>query len=1052
MKEKFILQQGKLESQPWYNSPDIYEINRMKAKNFSVSYDTKESALAYRPFSSNRVKLLNGMWKFQLVDKPTDRIEGFYKEDFSHDKWDDIKVPAHWQLEGYDYPQYTNRIYPWVGNEEVKEAYAPMEYNPVGAYVTYFDRPENFKDQPVYISLQGVESAFYIYLNGDCIGYSEDSFTNADFDLTPYLKDKKNKLAIEVFRWCDASWLEDQDFWRLSGIFRDVYLYTTKDAAMDEFNITTELNDTFESGLLKLEGVIHKYGMTPAENVGIKVTLLDKNEIVSEVTLDSMELVEEGLSNFDLSIEVKHPNLWSAESPYLYTVLFELVNDQGETFEYRSQKVGFRRFELVDNIMYINGKRILLLGANRHEFHPEKGRAISIEDMVQDVMIMKQNNINAVRTSHYPNHPFFYDVCDEWGLYVIDETNLETHGSWVYEDVQTLQKNTVPGSKPEWTDNVVDRANSMVKRDFNHPSIIIWSLGNEAYGGSNFVAMKDHIKSLDTTRVIHYEGVFHDREFEAASEIESQMYTTPANLEGYAKYAPKKPILLCEYSHAMGNSCGNLYQYTDLFHKYQVLQGGFIWDWIDQAILTTDKEGRKFYAYGGDFGDSPNDNFFCGNGLVLADRSETPKLKEVKKCYQAIECEPVDLVSGTYTFINYNLFKDVSDIDFKYVIELDGFVIDKGLLEVSIEPNSKTEVKLPIDMTKILDKTGELYITFTYHYKEDQYFAKAGFESGFSQFKLPNRKLLYDKSIQSLATLVATKDDYPYIIIEDQTAEVVITGNNYIAKVSKDNGFITSYSVGGVEFLLEDLKPNFWRALIDNDLGNNLGDRAAIWKDMHHTMVYQDMTVTSVDKNEENFVEITTLHQLGYLGDASLESIYVFDAHGEVAVTMNLNLSESLPELPAYGYQFVLGKEFSHMSWFGRGPHSNYVDRKRSTPVGLFAGKVEDQWVNYIRPQECGNKTDVKFVELINEEKTKALVVTSGLNVEATALGFTPQEISEYSHPHKMPENSKTVLRVNGYQMGVGGDDSWGAKTHIEYTILTNKNYSYSFSFVGSIK
>jgi len=1052
MKDKFILQQGNLESQSWYNSPEVFEINRIKAKNFSVSYENRETALTYRPFSSNRVKLLNGMWKFRLVDKPRDRIDGFYKEDFDNEKWHDIKVPAHWQLEGYDYPQYTNRVYPWVGNEEVEVGHSPVEYNPVGAYVTYFDQPENFKNQPVYISLQGVESAFYIYINGDCIGYSEDSFTNADFDLTPYLKDKHNKLAIEVFRWCDASWLEDQDFWRLSGIFRDVFLYTTKDATIDEFNIVTELNDAFDRGNLNIEGVINKYGITSSENIGIKITLLDQDKVVSEVILNSMELVEEGLSNFDLSIEVDKPNLWSAESPYLYTILFELINEAFETIEYRSQKVGFRKFECIDNIMYINGKRILLLGVNRHEFHPEKGRAITLEEMVQDVRIMKQNNINSVRTSHYPNHPFFYDVCDEWGLYVIDEANLETHGSWEYGEAQMLQETAVPGSKPEWTANVIDRANSMVKRDFNHPSIIIWSLGNESYGGLNFVAMKDHIKSLDTTRIIHYEGIFHDREFESASEVESQMYTTPSNLEGYAKYNPKKPIILCEYSHAMGNSCGNLYQYTDLFHKYKVLQGGFIWDWIDQAILTKDENGKEYYAYGGDFGDSPNDNFFCGNGLVLADRSETPKLKEVKKCYQPIECESIDLVAGIYKFINYNLFKDVSDLDFNYKIECDGVIYSEGVVDITIEPKGESIVTLPLDMIEILAKTGEFYITFTYNYKEDQSFAKAGYECGFSQFKLPNRKVIGDKSIESLATIETKKDDYPFIIIEEHDNEVIITGNNYVAKISKGNGFMSSYLVSGNEFLLEELKPNFWRALTDNDLGNNLGDRAAIWKDMHNTMDFQDMVVLSIDKNEENFVEVKTLHQLGQLGDATLESIYLFNPHGEVNVTMNLNLCESLPEVPVFGYQFVLGNEFSELSWFGRGPHSNYVDRKRSALVGLFGGKVEDQWVNYIRPQECGNKTDVKFIEVINESYTKSLVVTSSQNIETTVLGFTPQEISNYSHPHKMPVSSKIVLRINGYQMGVGGDDSWNAKTHLEYTILTNKNYSYSFSFVGSVK
>jgi len=1051
MKHKFILKQDSNEIQPWLNSPDVFEINRLKAKNFSVSYANKDIALSNRPYSSERVKLLNGIWKFQLVDKPADRIDGFHDMAYDHSQWDDIVVPAHWQLQGCDYPQYTNRVYPWVSNEEVKEGWAPVEYNPVGAYVTYFDVPENFKDQPVYISLQGVESAFYIYVNGDCIGYSEDSFTNADFDLTPYLQETNNKLAIEVFRWCDASWLEDQDFWRMSGIFRDVFLYTTKDTTINDFQVVTNLNDSFDQGELVIEGNLSKYGLTVDEKVSLNVTLIKNEEAIQHTQVVGNQVVSEGTSLFKCSFNVDKPELWSAESPYLYTILFELMNDAGEVMEYRSQKIGFRRFEIINNIMYINGKRILLLGSNRHEFHPEKGRAITIEDMITDVKLMKQNNINAVRTSHYPNHPFFYDLCDEWGLYVIDETNLETHGSWIYDTAQEVQEGAVPGSKPEWTANVIDRANTMVKRDFNHASIIIWSLGNEAYGGSNFVAMKDHIRSLDTTRVIHYEGTFHDRKFEEATEIESQMYTRVEDLESYAKYNPKKPILLCEYSHAMGNSCGNLYKYTDLFHKYPVLQGGFIWDWIDQAILKDDGNGKKFYAYGGDFGDSPNDNFFCGNGLVLADRSETPKLKEVKKCYQPLECFPINLLEGKVKFINYNLFTDTQFVDINYKVELNGVVLANGQLDIIVPAMSELECDIPDEVNELLSQTGEMYMTFSYVYNRDLQFAQKGFEQGFSQFKLPN-VVTVKNDLQSLSTMNLYWDNYPFIIIEDQETDYLITGTNYSATLNKTSGFISSYKVKGQEFLLEDLKPNFWRAMIDNDLGNGLQERALVWKDMATTMSLEDVELQSMDMNDESYIIIQTIHQLSENGGAHIHSKYTFGPLGDIEVVMELNLSSDLPEVPAYGYQFILDSDFSEMTWLGRGPHSNYVDRNRSTPVDLYSGQVKDQWVNYIRPQECGNKTDVKFLELINKDQSKSLVITSSRGCEATALGFTPQEISTYSHPHLMPPVSRTVLRINGYQMGVGGDDSWGAKTHVEYTIPTDRNYTYSFSFRGNTK
>lgn len=1049
MKDKFIINQNNSEKQPWLNAPEIFEINRLPAKNFSISYENKETCIANKPNSSNRMKLLNGQWKFKMVTKPSDRIKDFYKENFDNTSWHEITVPGHWQLQGYDYPQYTNTVYPWVGNEEVTEGRAPIEYNPVGAYVTTFDVPKNFINQPVYISLQGVESALYIYINGDCIGYSEDSFTNSDFDLTPYLKEKNNKLAIEVFRWCDASWLEDQDFWRLSGIFRDVFLYTTKDVSINSFQLKTELVNEYTKGILTINGDISRYKVFSGQTANLKAILMDGDIIVGETIIIENSILENESTIYNGEIPIDNVKLWSAEIPNLYTLLFELYDGEGNILEYRSQRVGFRDFEIKKNLMYINGKKILMLGVNRHEFNPNVGRAVSLTEMIKDVKLMKQNNINAVRTSHYPNHPYFYDICDEYGLYVIDETNLETHGSWKYSNAQEFQPLAVPGSKPEWTANVIDRANTMVKRDFNHASIIIWSLGNESYGGSNFIAMKDHIKELDNSRVIHYEGTFHDRTFEEATEIESQMYTKPSMLEYYATSNPQKPIILCEYAHAMGNSCGNLYKYTDLFHKYEVLQGGFIWDWIDQA-LWKEEDGIKYLAYGGDFGDSPNDNFFCGNGLILADRTKTPKLVEVKKCYQTIECEPINLKAGLVKFINYNLFTDSSYININYRVELNGKILTKGLFDVIIKKDSELEYKLPLDITNLLSKEGELYLHITYNYKDETLYAQKGFELGFSELHLPNIVKLETTNYDDLLTLGRTEEEYPYIIVEDKEDNYLVTGNSFILELDKKTGFISSYKIEKEEFLIAPLKPNFYRATTDNDLGNGLDERTKIWKNMADTMILSD--ILFVSKEETNYVEIKTIHTLDDKCAAYIKSKYLLEYSGKVEVNMELILEESMPELPAYGYEFILDKKFSEITWLGRGPHGNYVDRKKSSPVGLYKGLVKDQWFNYIRPQECGNKTDVKFLELTTVDKTKSLVITSDTCFEATAHGFTPQEINSYSHPHLMPEASKTSLRINGYQMGVGGDDSWGAKTHTEFTILTNKNYSYNFSFEGLVK
>lgn len=1060
MERKPIIHTG-IVNEPWYNQPEVVEINRLEATTFSVSYDTVKAARNYKPYESSRIQLLNGQWRFKLVNKPTDRLVDFYKETYDVSGWDEIEVPAHWQLKGYDYPQYSNHKYPWMGNEDVEQPKPPMEYNPVGAYRRTFNLPNNFINEQVFISFQGVESAFYLYLNGECIGYSEDSFTNADFDLTPYIRETGNELAVEVFRWCDGSWLEDQDFWRLSGIFRDVYIYTKPVVSIKDFRVLPELNEDLTVGTLKLAvklqediNELAKIRLQQMKDlvVTVEATLYESGKerlkavviegLVSEVCLDSFVTKK---------IQLDNPRLWSAEEPNLYELVFHLtVNEDSLTIEdVRSLKIGFKKFEIRKEVMYFNNEKLKLLGTNRHEFSPTKGRAIGTEEMIEDLILMKQNNINAVRTSHYPNHPFFYDLCDEIGLYVIDETNLETHGTWTYNDVQDYQPLAIPGSKPEWNNAVIDRCHTMVARDYNHPSIIIWSLGNEAYGGSNFVAMKDHIKSLDTSRGVHYEGVFHDREFESASDIESQMYTKPDALESYALYNPHKPILLCEYSHAMGESCGNLYKYRDLFRKYDSLCGGFIWDWVDQALLK-EEDGISFYAYGGDFGDSPNDNFFCGNGLVLASKEATPKLMEVKACYKPLEVKVIALNEGRFSLTNYNLFVDTSLYSIAYEITLNGEIIETGVANIDAKAKECVEFDIPVDIDELMVREGDIYIRFIYELDVDTCYAKEGHEIGFDQFKIPSKSMTTKELIdESLHMIQKPVREYPYVLVEAYEEAYAIAGDGYTCVLNKETGFMSSYKVGDFEYLQEPLKPMFWRAINDNDLGNGLDKRAAIWKYAEDHMIFRNIEVRNLDIAEEAYIEIKTLHQIFINYSATLVLTYLFDGKGEIKVTYELNPDKNLPEIPAFGLNFHLPLALNELSWYGHGPHGNYVDRKESTYIGHFTGSVAEQWVNYIRPQECGNKTDVKFIEVYNADKSQSLVIKSDSGFEASVHGFTPYEIESYSHPHKMPKATKTALRINGQQMGIGGDDSWGAKTHIEHTLLTNRNYRYQFTFGG---
>ncbi|QEN04099.1 beta-galactosidase [Thiospirochaeta perfilievii] len=1011
-------------TEPWISSPERFQINRLPAKYFGFSYDNKDCALNNDIYNTNRVKLLNGKWSFKLVSKPTDRDRDFYKMDYDTSSWDKIDVPGNWQMLGYDYPQYTNVVYPWVGNEDVKEGHAPVEYNPVGSYVTTFDLPKNFKDNPVYISFLGVESAFYLYINGQCIGYSEDSFTSADFDLTPYLKEKNNKLAVEVFRWCDSSWLEDQDFWRLSGIFRDVILFSTPKVSVYDLNVKNRLEDKYKKGFFDIELSLKNRGIDNRVSI-ISQVFYNGEEVGSSELKDQFIDIAD---NKTLTIDIENPKLWSAEEPNLYTVLVTLIDGDNTILEYRSSRVGFKEIIIKGPVFYLNSKKLKLLGVNRHEFSPIDGRALKIDEMIKDVKLMKEHNINSVRTSHYPNHPFFYDLCDQIGLYVIDETNLETHGSWSYDKAQEFQPTAIPGSKPQWRDNVIDRANSMVKRDFNHPSIIMWSLGNESYGGSNFVDMKDHIKSLDTSRPIHYEGTFHNREFEECTDIESQMYTTPSMLEQYATYNPQKPILLCEYSHAMGSSCGNLFKYTDLFKKYDSILGGYIWDWVDQSILTKDEIGKEFYAYGGDFGDSPNDNFFCGNGLLLGDRSITPKLLEVKKCYQPLEAKMIDLESGVVEIFNSRLFTSTEDLEIKACLYKNGGLEKEVVINEVIPADSSVIVTCPFEYKGIKASSGEFYLQLKYSYIE------SGIELGFSEFKLISLPLAKDDIGKRIITKGSTLE------ILEKSESYIVTGDSFKVVVSKSSGLITSYISDNTEFFNNTAVPCFWRAITDNDLGYKLKEESGIWRDIPNSMILLN------SKYSGGVLEF--LFNLNNTSSSTLKLTYIFHKSGEVEVKMVLDTDELLPNIPAYGLMFDLPKEFSNLTWLGRGPHGNYIDRKKSTPFGLYSGSVKEQFVNYIRPQECGNKTDVRFIKLSSDDG-RTFMVKSDSSFEANAQEFTPYEFETYDHPHKMPKGDKVSLRVNGKQMGLGGDDSWQAKPHSEYFIHTGRTYTLSFSFIA---
>jgi len=1019
----------------WNNNPEIFQLNRKNAHATLIPYLTVEEALEGERTSSAYYHSLNGNWKFAFAENPSKRIPNFYESEYDCSLWETIKVPAHWQLQGYDYPQYTNVRYPWEGNEDIQPPFAPTKYNPVGQYVQMIKVPETWKDNPIYISFQGVESAFYVWLNGQFVGYSEDTFTPAEFDLTPYLIDGENKLAVEVYRWSDASWLEDQDFWRMSGIFRDVYLYSTPNVHIDDFFVITELDDQYKHANLKIQANITNYYQVEVKNLTFQAILYDnKNQEVLDKPLEhALELNNSHSINISTKAFVENPLKWSAEHPNLYTLVISLIDENGTIIETESSKIGFRTFEIKDGLMKINGERIVFKGVNRHEFAADKGRAVDYDDMVHDIKLMKQHNINAVRTSHYPNNPLWYELCDEYGLYVIDETNLETHGSWGYG--QSEEGDAIPGGKSEWTENVLDRCNSMFQRDKNHPSVIIWSLGNESFGGENFIKMHDYLKEKDPTRIIHYEGIFHYRESEAASDIESTMYISPDGVERYGKNddGKQKPYILCEYSHAMGNSCGNFYKYTELFDKYPILQGGFIWDWKDQALDHKTADGIEYLAYGGAFGESPHDGNFSGNGLIFADGSITPKLLEVKRCYQNVEFLAIDMEQGIIEITNKFLFTNLKEYQFIWTVTQNGKIVKSGSVELDIEAGNsqKVPINYSLDMTETKD---EYVLTVSLQNKNENKWAKKGHEIAFGQFVLPI-SIIKQQEIVKIPTTMKTTNNHQVLTIK---------GEGFVVKFNKQYGNLDSYQIGEMELIRSAPTPNFWRAMTDNDRGNKLQERSATWRDAGENRELQSFNYTISDDS----VEVSVEYRLPTSNVSTCKMNYSITGDGQIKVEQELVPGEDLSEIPEIGVMLVMNDSFQTITWYGKGPHESYWDRSKGAKIGLYSGTVKGQYVPYLKPQECGNKTGVRWMSITNEAGVGLKVAGLPL-VEVNALPYSPSELEEHDYGYTLPTSDKVVLRINYKQMGVGGDDSWGQKTHPEFTLFANRTYKYGFILNG---
>ncbi|MFJ9037325.1 glycoside hydrolase family 2 TIM barrel-domain containing protein [Streptomyces sp. NPDC102406] len=1222
----------------WNGHIDLFRLGTEPAHTTLMPYESVRQALAADRTRSPYRQSLDGDWKFAYVERPADKLDDFYRTDLDDSGWETVPVPSAWQLHGHDVPIYVNITYPWWGpnghGEEAQPPAAPTRYNPVGQYRRTFTVPGNWSGRRTFLHFEGVKAAHYVWVNGQLAGYHEDSYTPAEYDITPYLKKGTNQVAVEVYRYSDGDWMQDQDMIRLSGIFRSVYLFSTPTVHLRDFKIETPLGDGYTSAELSLTASVRDYaGDAGGAAYTVETQLYDADgHAVWARPLTRPAALTASEVSVRAARSIPAPRLWSAEDPYLYTAVLRLRDPAGKVVETLSHRVGLREFALKDGLMRINGQPVSLRGTNRHEMHPDRGSALSRADLVQDITLIKRLNINSVRTSHYPNNPLWLELADEYGLYLVDETNLETHGI----------RDSYPGDRADWTTACVARAQNMVHRDKNHASVVIWSLGNEAGSGSSFRAMYDWIHGYDPTRVIQYEG--DDRP--GISDIRSKMYESPSRVEARARdTTDTRPYVMVEYAHSMGNSTGNFKEYWDVVRRHDVLQGGWIWDFVDQALnwptperqvltesgparlkgevinpsgtfsrdkgvggatvftrddrldlrgsltleawitprhrgydqpilakgdtqyalkqsgrtlefflysegqwitasWTTPDDGwtgkehhvagvfdadagtltlyvdgavkatktttrkpsgntaslslggeidnptrefsgtirqarvyaraltageladagrgpdgdgvrfwfdartagheakkaraRTFAAYGGDWGDNPNDGAFSGDGIVLPDRGHTGKAAEVKRIYQTIgAAHKKGGAPGEITLTNENLFTDLRAWNATWELAVDGQVTRRGRLsraQLDVAPRSSKDITLPVTLPRDPAPGAEYFLQLSFTTRERTPWADAGFEVARVQLPL---------DAGSPAVVPVPLAQVPTLSYEDGDAAVTVTGKGLKVVVDKSTGLITTYEAGGARLLLAGAVPNFWRAPTDNDRGNGQHTRNQTWRDAG---ARREVTGVTVRARGGRAVEIAVEGTLPTTTASAYSTTYTVFGNGEIKVDNTLHPgAPGLPYLPEVGTILHLPAALERLHYYGRGPEENHWDRNDGTDVGRYASTVRDQWTPYIRPQENGNKTDVRWAAL-TDRHGRGLLVWGEELLEVNASHFTPEDLSVGArHDYQLTPRDEVVLRVNHRQMGVGGDNSWGAHTHDAYKLLADRDYAYTY-------
>ncbi len=1020
----------------WEN-PNVNGINKEKPHAYGFLASVKANNPA--------VQSLNGIWKFKWSPDPQSRPVDFYKDDYSTVNWDDILVPGNWELQGFGTPIYTNVTYPFkkdppkIMSEPDSWFTSYKERNPVGSYSTSFFIPENWGNKQVFLNFGGVLSAMYVWVNGQKIGYSENSMSPAEFDITKYIRKGENKLAVEVYKWCDGSYLEDQDIWRLGGIFRDVDLIARPKTYISDFFVKAEPDKTFENADIAIDLTIENRSALQSKDLQVEAEITGYSKTGDYVDIHFSQKVPAVSTGKQVSVNLKtflkQARLWSAETPELYFLTLKLKNNKNEITDKAECYFGVRKIEVRGEVFCINGKAVKLKGINRHEQHPRTGRHMSLQFLVRDMELMKQANINWIRTSHYPDAPLFYELCDKYGFYVMDEANQESHAFGLGSKIM--------GDSPEWKQSHVERAVSLVQRDKNHACVIFWSLGNEGGKGRNMEAMADTIKKLDASRL-----VFSDTHREI-SDLYDDSYLHPADFKKLAERINDKPVVMREYAHVMGNSGGNLQEYWDVFYADSSIAGAAIWEW-DEHGLPKPKDGsamkltehpddyslkdNEFWAYGGDFGDQPNDGNFVMRGLVSTDRKPLPHYYEVQKVYQPVVFRLLNDKEIQIEVTNRYDFTSLKNLDFEYEYTLDGKSIRKGIFQCENLPGKSASISIPSLQT---DETvaSEIVLNVYARLKKATLWAEDGYCVAREQFVI--KPSVFD-GILSEGKNCSVFETPSQIELKTETAAFIL---------NKTNGALTSWKMNGQELLKGNLEPYFWKTPNDNQKHSGYVEEAGKWKKAAETLVIRDVTI----EKQEKLATVKFEMDLPEIG-ANYTLEYKLNGKGQLQVEADYKpLCDTIPFIPKFGMRMRIPDDFNSINWYGRGPYENYPDRKTGSLIGLYFSSLENFITHYAAPQDNANRCDARWFSL-NTQTNESIKVTGLQPLCFRAWPYAEDDLENVWHDYQLPRRDFINLNIDLNIHGVGGDDTWGAKTMEKYTNPGNKPYHYGFimEYVGN--